>query len=297
MEERAKEKERTIRILAEAIPDPVMLLDHNRQILALNDAMAQRFGYKYTQIYGNSAIRFDRNGIFTFIESRMNELLNSGHPLHFEEKDGEAWYEISFILIPASEGQHHNFFVQFHDITNRRKFEEQLKKEGITQIEQNMEQFQILNDQIRNPLQAIMGYVSLDCIQYRARILEQIMAIDSLVKRLDKGWVESEKVRGFLLRHYWDKLDDSSDSMTGSNEGGHSRWRQSLLWMMKPAIREIFTIYLEMEGYKAVAVPGGRECLEYLKTEKPDLNPAGFDDGANGWLGDTPCNPSTPPLH
>jgi PAS domain S-box-containing protein len=222
MEERAKEKERTIRILAEAIPDPVMLLDHNRQILALNDAMAQRFGYKYTQIYGNSAIRFDRNGIFTFIESKMNELLNSGHPLHFEENDGEAWYEISFILIPASEGQHHNFFVQFHDITNRRKFEEQLKKEGITQIEKNMEQFQILNDQIRNPLQAIMGYVSLDCIQYRARILEQIMAIDSLVHRLDQGWVESEKVRRFLLRHYWDKLDDSSDSMTGSNEGGHS---------------------------------------------------------------------------
>jgi two-component system, response regulator PdtaR len=222
MEELAKEKERTIRILAEAIPDPIMLLDHNRQIIALNDAMAQRFGYKYTRVYGDSAIRLDRNSIFNFIESRMNELLNSGHPVHFEKKDGEEWYEISFILIPASEGQHHNFFVQFHDITGRRKFEEQLKKEGITQIEQNMEQFQILNDQIRNPLQAIMGYVSLDCIQYRARIIEQVRVIDSLVNRLDKGWVESEKVRRFLLRHYWDKLDDLSDSKAGSNDGGHS---------------------------------------------------------------------------
>jgi hypothetical protein len=184
--------------------------------------MAQRFGYNYTRVEGDSAIRLDRNGVFNFIETQMNALLNSGHPVHFEKKDGEEWYEISFILIPASEGQHHNFFVQFHDITDRRKIEEQLKKEGITQIEQNMEQFQILNDQIRNPLQAIMGYVSLDCIQYRARIIEQIRVIDSLVGRLDKGWVESEKVRRFLLRHYWDKLDDLSDSMTGSNDWGHS---------------------------------------------------------------------------
>jgi CheY-like chemotaxis protein len=37
------------------------------------------------------------------------------------------------------------------------------------------------------------------------------------------------------------------------------------------AIREIFTIYLEREGYKSIAVPGGRECLEHLKTERPDL--------------------------
>jgi PAS domain S-box-containing protein len=220
MEELAKEKERTIRILAEAIPDPIMLLDHNRQIIALNDAMAQRFGYKYTRVYGDSAIRLDRDGIFNFIESRMNELLNSGHPVHFEKKDGEEWYEISFILIQASEGQHHNFFVQFHDITARRKFEEQLKKEGITQIEQNMEQFQILNDQIRNPLQAIMGYVSLDCIQYQARIIEQIRVIDRLVDRLDRGWVESTKVRSYLLRHYYDKTNDISNPLPASDRGG-----------------------------------------------------------------------------
>jgi CheY-like chemotaxis protein len=44
MEEQAKENERTIRVLANAIPDAIMLLDHNRQILALNNAMACRLG-------------------------------------------------------------------------------------------------------------------------------------------------------------------------------------------------------------------------------------------------------------
>jgi CheY-like chemotaxis protein len=38
-----------------------------------------------------------------------------------------------------------------------------------------------------------------------------------------------------------------------------------------PAIREIFTAYLEMGGYTVIAVSGGQECLELLKTRIPDL--------------------------
>jgi two-component system OmpR family response regulator len=39
----------------------------------------------------------------------------------------------------------------------------------------------------------------------------------------------------------------------------------------EPAIREIFAAYLGMGGYRAIAVPGGSECLDLLKTEIPDL--------------------------
>jgi two-component system, response regulator PdtaR len=222
MEELAKENERTIRVLANAIPDAVMLLDHNQQIIALNDAMAHRLGYNYTRVHGDAAIQLDRNGMFTSMESRIRELLHSGRPVRFEEKNRDEWFEISFILITGSEGQKPMIFVQYHDITERKRFEEQLKKEGLTQIEQNMEQFQILNDQIRNPLQAIMGYVNLDCFQYRERILDQIRLIDSLVDRLDRGWVESVKVRRFLLRHYRDNPDDVPDPMSGEMDGGRS---------------------------------------------------------------------------
>jgi two-component system OmpR family response regulator len=38
-----------------------------------------------------------------------------------------------------------------------------------------------------------------------------------------------------------------------------------------PAIREIFTVYLEDGGYTSLAASGGPECLELLKTQKPDL--------------------------
>jgi PAS domain S-box-containing protein len=202
MEVLAHENERTIQILVNAIPDAVMLLDHNRQIIALNDSMACRFGYNCIQTDGDSVIHLNRKEIFGSLESQLSRLLHSGPPVHIEEKVGNKWFEVSFLLIPASEGQHHRFFVQYHDITDHKRFEEQLKKEGVTQIEHNMEQFQILNDQIRNPLQAIRGFVDLNCVQYKERIFEQINILDSLVDRLDRGWVESEKVRRFLLRNY-----------------------------------------------------------------------------------------------
>jgi PAS domain S-box-containing protein len=217
MEERAKENERTIKVLVNAIPDAVMLLDHNRQIITLNDAMASRFGYMYTQTNGDATIRSDRNRIFASIESRLKEVIQSHQPVHFEDKDRDEWFEISFILIPASEGENHRFLIQYHNITDYKRIEEQLRKEGNTQIEQNMEQFQILNDQIRNPLQAIMGFVDLDCVRYRARILEQIRVIDDLVDRLDRGWVESEKVRQFLIRHYKSNPVCEQDSISGEN--------------------------------------------------------------------------------
>jgi len=38
-----------------------------------------------------------------------------------------------------------------------------------------------------------------------------------------------------------------------------------------PAIREIFTIYLEMREYQVLTAAGGRECLDLLNTQKPDL--------------------------
>ena len=42
------------------------------------------------------------------------------------------------------------------DITERKEIE-RLKRDAFRQIEKNMEQFAILNDHIRNPLQAIVG--------------------------------------------------------------------------------------------------------------------------------------------
>lgn len=220
MEELSKENEHTIRVLANAIPDAVMLIDKDQKIIALNDAMACRLGSCYAQVHLDSAVQFDQNGLFTSLEFQIRQLICSGQPVRFEEKNGNEWFEISLHFVVGTESPNQRIFVQFHDISDHKRFEGQLKTEGISRIEQNMEQFQILNDQIRNPLQAIMGYVNLDCIHYRERIMEQIGLINNLVTRLDRGWVESDKVRRFLLQHYRDTPGDMSVVLPGNKSKG-----------------------------------------------------------------------------
>jgi CheY-like chemotaxis protein len=223
MEMQAQENERTIRVLANAIPDAVMLLDHNLEVLALNNAMALRLGMDPHRTGGNQDNILDPSGVFRSIRSRLEETIHYGRSLRFEEEAGTEWFEISLHPITGSVPDRSLILVQYHDISDYKRLEEQIKTEGITQIEQNMEQFQILNDQIRNPLQAIMGYVNLDCVRYRQRIMEQIGLIDNLVSCLDHGWVESEKVRKFLLRHYRGNPDDDEGTTAHTgHEGGHT---------------------------------------------------------------------------
>ena len=87
------------------------------------------------------------------------------------------------------------------DISERRKTEE-LRRTVFDRIEQNIEQFAALGDQVRQPLQVITGLAAMDESAYSKEIVRQAAVIDALVDRLDRGWIESEKVRRFLRRHY-----------------------------------------------------------------------------------------------
>jgi PAS domain S-box-containing protein len=88
-----------------------------------------------------------------------------------------------------------------HDITER-LHDEQLKSEAFQQIEDNMEKFAILNDHIRNPLQVIMFCSTVPNKKAEEEIIKQITLINEIIDKLDKGYLESEKVRNFLRTHY-----------------------------------------------------------------------------------------------
>ena len=59
-----------------------------------------------------------------------------------------------------------------------------------------------LNDRIRNPLSVILTLASFSDTPENVKISEQVEIIDSLVDELDKGFVESEKVRKYLIRYF-----------------------------------------------------------------------------------------------
>jgi sensor domain CHASE-containing protein len=89
----------------------------------------------------------------------------------------------------------------------QRKLIEAQKREAYEQIEKNIEQFAILGDHIRNPLAVIVGLADLTEGQASGRILDQAKIIDGIIDQLDRGWIESEKVREFLRKYYANDKD------------------------------------------------------------------------------------------
>ena len=79
---------------------------------------------------------------------------------------------------------------------------ELLKREAFQQIEHNMEQIAILNDQIRNPLQAILLDTTTIDEKPQALVSEQVQIIEKILDALDERYLESDKVRKFLRKYY-----------------------------------------------------------------------------------------------
>jgi len=87
------------------------------------------------------------------------------------------------------------------DVSDRKRHEA-LRLQAFEQIEQNIEQFAILADHIRLPLQVILGTADLiDDDEASKKIREQVARINGIVKQLDEGWVESREIREFLRRN------------------------------------------------------------------------------------------------
>lgn len=111
---------------------------------------------------------------------------------------------IRFTLVPRYDktGNSCGALIYGQDISELVEME-QFKKDAYAQIEKNIEQFAILGDHLRNPLTAIIGIS--DLLEDRntaARIHTLATEIDDIITRIDKGWIESEKVRTIIRKYY-----------------------------------------------------------------------------------------------
>ena len=78
---------------------------------------------------------------------------------------------------------------------------EKERKEALEQIEKNLEHFTILSDKIRNPLSIIIGIMEIFSFEKSNEIIDQIMAIVEILDQLDKGYLESKKIKEFLQKN------------------------------------------------------------------------------------------------
>ncbi len=97
------------------------------------------------------------------------------------------------------------------DITERVE-DEELMKQAFAQIDQNIEDFDILVDKIRNPLTGIIGYSELSDSFHTSIIVEEAMKIDDIIKQISENWIASEEFREILRKHLLAELMADEDT-------------------------------------------------------------------------------------
>lgn len=200
-----RESENRYRAIAELAEDPIFIINKDYTVAFLN-----RFAFEYFHTTVENAVLSDMRQVFPPgladpLFEQIKTVFDYGHPLrithYYTEDTEEKWLDITVVPV-YSEEDVIQVIALAHDITAMVKIEKEIEKKGLIQIEHNMEQFQILNDHIRNPLSIIMSLASLIETKEADEIINEVERIDDLVRQLDQGWVQSEAIRAFLLKHY-----------------------------------------------------------------------------------------------
>ena len=200
-----RESEGLYQVVLDAITDTVTVVDTHLTVLLANDAFiawCEDLGLE-TDVVGK-----DLFTVVPFLPPATRQLyervVRTGRPLTSERSlsSGDRKMVLREMRIPIIEhGEVARVVTVGRDVTAQKELED-LKSKAYSQIERNMEQFALLADHIRNPLQAIMGRAELlDDAETREKIRLQVQRINGIIDQLDERWGESRKLSTFWRKY------------------------------------------------------------------------------------------------
>jgi PAS domain S-box-containing protein len=202
------QSEEHYRLLFNSIRDPVCVCRMNPDntpgtIVEVNDAACEVLGYLRAEFLemdlSDLLMRRDAGGLGLPVDV----LRSFGHVIYTGVCKTKSGRLIPVEINARSFDQFGRpaFVAIVRDIREREEVEH-LKKEAFRQIESNLQQFAILNDHIRNPLQAIIGVADMMDDSLSRKIIRYAQMIDEIINKIDLGYIESEKIHEFLRKYY-----------------------------------------------------------------------------------------------
>lgn len=196
--------------------DGILILEGDSwEIIDVNPSFISMFGYFSDYLIGRDLFELDLFRSVPDLKKVVSGLAVGEYQrydhLRLETK-GRSTIDVELVLNAYLVNRKTIIQCNVRDITDIVSHEME-KTESLHQIEQNLEQLAFLNDQIRNPL-AIITMVAEDIGNERADIiLGETRRINDLVTVLDRRWLESVKIREFLIKHMkytrWDSFETS----------------------------------------------------------------------------------------
>ena len=120
--------------------------------------------------------------------------------IELKGKNGKHW-QVYSNPVTDENGRDNGFVFLAIDIT-RSKHDEEMKRRSYEQLENNIEKFATVVDNIRNPLSSIilLAEMSIDK-EIAEEIIQQSNEIEASIADLDEGWSKSENIQRFLKKH------------------------------------------------------------------------------------------------
>lgn len=169
----------------------------NFRFLDANPAFEEMTGLFSSEMVGKTVLELFPDYNREWIE-RYGRVALTGEAEEFSDYNPTFGKYYHIYAYSPKKGQFATIFSDISDLVALRKEHNQM----MIQINRNFEQLAILNDEIRNPLQVITGYALMNDSKSADKILSQIHAIDKLINELDKRWLESDKIRDYLMKHH-----------------------------------------------------------------------------------------------
>jgi len=204
-EEALSKSEEKFREIAQRSFDMIYTCYHDRGITYMSPAVTRILGYTPAELVGQKCRDYVSPNSLAAWKAAQTKLARGepieGLEVEFRRKDGTS----AFVELNESPIVEHGKVVGVQaagrDITGWKQ-DERLRQQAFEQIERNIEQFAVLGDHIRQPLQVTLGRADLlDDAETAAIIREQVERINEHIRQLDRGWVESRMIRKFLRRH------------------------------------------------------------------------------------------------
>ncbi|HWQ65334.1 MAG TPA: PAS domain S-box protein [Methanospirillum sp.] len=206
-QEALRESEARFRVIFEDSAIGIALVDQNGHLLKVNPAIQKMLGYNEEELINMTLPDYSYHEDIQIDHDLFTDLIEGKRDLYtlekrYVRKDGSLIWGKHLVSLVRDKSGHPLYAVNMvEDITEHKKRQNELKL-AIAQINKNMETLAILNDQVRNPLTVISCYTGDIEEEIGRKILFQISIIDKIIDKLDQGWIESEKVRNFLMKHY-----------------------------------------------------------------------------------------------
>ena len=208
-EEAIRESEEKFRGIFNNVNDAIHLHEIGKDgnlgtFIDVNDIACQMLQYARDEMLHHTPLDFTGDYHSRPIDKIQEELVTGGNAVFETEhirKDGTVVpVEINAHVITLM-GKKMVLSV-VRDITERKRTDEQIRN-SLVQIENDLVQMALFNDQIRNPLAVIIALLDSDhASKTNTKICEQVYKIDALITTLDRQYMNSEKVREFLRKHY-----------------------------------------------------------------------------------------------